>query len=312
MQLTTPIQLTEYNSIDYNSKILNIGSCFADNIGNKLIDMRFNVLNNPNGIVYNPITISDILMHIAEDREYTESDLVYNNGLWYSLLHHGKYCASEKEMLLATINENLHLQNTFIKKATHIIITFGSSVVYDFNGKTAGNCHKLPNKLFIEKMLSITEIIEATTKAIEEIKRINSEIEIVITISPVRYAGKGMHNNQINKATLLLATEALCKKYDIIYFPSYEIVLDELRDYRYVAEDMVHPSEIAIKYIWERFCESMITKESRQIMPEIEKITKSLNHRPLHPDSNEYNIFMEKLEQRIKEIRIKYPDIFPG
>ena len=176
-------------------------------------------------------------------------------------------------------------------------------------GRTAGNCHKLPNKLSKERQLSIDEIVNTTSEVIDKIKSINNDIQIIITISPVRYAGKGMHNNQINKATLLLATEELCKKYGLIYFPSFEIVLDELRDYRYYAEDMIHPSEIAVRYIWERFCDSMLTKECNRLLPEIEKINKSINHRPLHPESEEYRTFLMNLEKEIKILRTKYPNI---
>lgn len=309
MQFTTQIQLTEYKSIDHNSKILNIGSCFAENIGNKLIESRFNIINNPNGIVYNPITISEILTHIIDNSEYQESDLIHNGGLWHSILHHGKFSGPDKQIVLSTINSNLHNHHEFIKTTTHIIITFGSSVVYDYMGRTAGNCHKLPNKLFKERQLSIDEIVNTTSEVIDKIKSINNDIQIIITISPVRYAGKGMHNNQINKATLLLATEELCKKYELIYFPSFEIVLDELRDYRYFAEDMIHPSETAVRYIWERFCDSMLTKECNRLLPEIEKINKSINHRPLHPESEEYRTFLMNLEKEIKILRTKYPNI---
>lgn len=309
MQLTTPILINNYNTINYNSKILNIGTCFADNIGNKLAEMRFNIINNPNGIVYNPITINEILTHIVNNEEYSEDNLVYNNGLWYSFLHHGKYSSPEKSLILNTINDNLHKQHDFLKKASHLFITLGSSVVYIYDGKITGNCHKLPNKLFTEKMLSVYEIVNSTSDTLKRIRNINPGIQIIITISPVRYAGKSMHNNQINKAILLLATEQICKENNVIYFPSYEILLDELRDYRYYAEDMIHPSETAIKYIWEKFCNSLITKDSQQLMLQIDKINKSINHKPLHTDSEEYNIFKKKLEIKIQEIRTKYPNI---
>lgn len=309
MQLITPIQINNYNTIDYNSKILNIGTCFADNIGNKLAEMRFNIINNPNGIVYNPITINEILTHIVKNEEYSEDNLIYNNGLWYSFLHHGKYSSTDKNIILNTINDNLHIQHDFLKKASHLIITFGSSVVYIYNNKITGNCHKLPNKLFTEKMLSVDEIVNSTSETLKRIRNINPELQIIITISPVRYAGKSMHNNQINKAILLLATEQICKENNVIYFPSYEILLDELRDYRFYAEDMIHPSESAIKYIWEKFCNSLITTDSRQLMLQIDKINKSINHRALHTDSEEYYIFKKNLEKKIQEIRTKYPNI---
>ena len=305
MKFTTPINIKPKKTIDHNSKIIMLGSCFAENIGKKLIESGFNVVMNPMGILYNPISIHNTLERIIEGRNFTENELFYHNGLWTSFMHHGSFSHSDKNEALRIINKRLHEAHEQLKNATHLIITFGSAEVYEHNNQIVSNCHKLPSNQFTHRLLSINEI---TTPYYSLFSTPYSLLPI-FTISPVRYLGEGAHHGQINKATLLLAANQICKKTGADYFPSYEIMMDELRDYRYYATDMIHPSEIAIDYIFERFTETYFTEEAIRTTEEIQKIKKSLAHRPLHPDSEEYQNFKKKLSQQIAAIAQKYPNI---
>jgi hypothetical protein len=305
MNFTTPVNIKPNKTIDHNSRIVMLGSCFAENIGKKLIDCGFNVVMNPMGILYNPISIFSTLSRIIEGREFTENELFQHNGLWASFMHHGTFSHSDKSEALRLMNEKLHEGHKQLKNATHLIITFGSAEVYEHNGLVVSNCHKLPSREFTHRLLSIDEIITSSIS----LSSLNPQLSTIFTISPVRYLGNGAHHGQINKATLLLATEQLCQTTGAKYFPSYEIMMDELRDYRYYAADMIHPSEIAVEYIFERFTATYLTEEAIRTAEEVLKIKKSLSHRPLHPDSDEYIKFKKKLSQQIDAIVKKYPDI---
>ena len=305
MNFTTPVNIKPNKTIDHNSRIVMLGSCFAENIGKKLIDCGFNVVMNPMGILYNPISIFSTLSRIIEGREFTENELFQHNGLWASFMHHGSFSHSDKSEALRLMNEKLHEGHKQLKNATHLIITFGSAEVYEHNGLVVSNCHKLPSREFTHRLLSIDEIITSSIS----LSSLNPQLSTIFTISPVRYLGNGAHHGQINKATLLLATEQLCQTTGAKYFPSYEIMMDELRDYRYYAADMIHPSEIAVEYIFERFTATYLTEEAIRIAEEVLKIKKSLSHRPLHPDSDEYIKFKKKLSQQIDAIVKKYPNI---
>lgn len=308
MKFTTPVNIKLNKTIDYNSRIVMLGSCFAENIGKKLIDCGFNVVMNPMGILYNPISIFSALERIVEGREFTEDELFCHNGLWTSFMHHGSFSHADKNEALKMMNERLKEGHEQLKDATHLIITFGSAEVYERNGKVVSNCHKLPAREFTHRLLSINEINNLYKSFAIKTQNIAS-LQTIFTISPVRYLGDGAHHGQINKATLLLATNDICKKTGADYFPSYEIMMDELRDYRYYAEDMIHPSDVAINYIFEQFTKTYLTDEAIRTADEIQKIKKSLAHRPLHPDSEEYQNFKKKLSQQIAAIVEKYPNM---
>ena len=305
MQFTTPVNIKPNKSIDHNSRIVMLGSCFAENIGKKLIECGFNIVMNPMGILYNPISIHNALQRIIEGREFTEDELFYHNGLWASFMHHGSFSHSDKNEALRIMNERLHQAHQQLQNATHLIITFGSAEVYEHDGQVVANCHKLPARHFTHRLLSTNEI---TTPYYSLFPAPYSLLPI-FTISPVRYLGEGAHHGQINKATILLATDQICRETGADYFPSYEIMMDELRDYRYYATDMIHPSDMAIDYIFERFTTTYLTEEAIRTAEEIKKLKKSLSHRPLHPDSEEYQKFKKKLSQQIDMITEKYPNI---
>ena len=257
------------------------------------------------GILYNPKSIASALERLVSGKEFTDDELFYHNGLWASFMHHGAFSHANKDEALRMMNERLREGHAQLKSATHLIITFGSAEVYERNGMVVSNCHKLPAREFTHRLLSIEEIKNLYTNKTQNI----TSLQTIFTISPVRYMGEGAHHGQLNKATLLLATDQICKATGAEYFPSYEIMMDELRDYRFYANDMIHPSEVAVDYIFKRFTDTYLTDEAIRTAEEVQKIKKSLSHRPLHPDSEEYEKFKQKLSQQIEEITKKYPNI---
>ncbi len=313
MKFTTPINIKPNKTIDHNSRIVMLGSCFAENIGKRLTDCGFNVVVNPMGILYNPLSIATALERLISGKEFTDNELFYHNGLWASFMHHGSFSHADKNETLRMMNERLQEGHEQLKNATHLIITFGSAEVYERDGMVVSNCHKLPAREFTHRLLSVDEIttLDFCNKRVqnEKFSILNSQFSILFTLSPVRYMGEGAHHGQLNKATLLLATDQICKTSRAEYFPSYEIMMDELRDYRYYAADMIHPSEVAVDYIFERFADTYLTDEAIRTAEEVKKIKKSLSHRPLHPDSEEYEKFQKKLSQQIDAIAKKYPNI---
>ena len=327
MKFTTPINIKPNKTIDHNSRIVMLGSCFAENIGKRLTDCEFNVVVNPMGILYNPLSIASALERLISGKEFTDDELFYHNGLWASFMHHGSFSHADKTEALRMMNERLQEGHEQLKNATHLIITFGSAEVYERDGMVVSNCHKLPAREFTHRLLSVDEITNTycslTTNKYTQNQAIQTTVPLskgdeleerrgyvtIFTISPVRYMGEGAHHGQLNKATLLLATNEICKATGAEYFPSYEIMMDELRDYRYYATDMIHPSEVAVDYIFERFADTYLTDEAIRTADEVRKIKKSLSHRPLHPDSGEYEKFKQKLTQQIETITKKYPNI---
>ncbi len=305
MKFTTPINIKPNKTIDHNSRIVMLGSCFAENIGKRLTDCGFNVVVNPMGILYNPKSIAAALDRLITGIEFAEEELFCHNGLWTSFMHHGSFSHADKNEALKMMNERLNEGHEQLKNATHLIITFGSSEVYERDGMVVSNCHKLPAREFTHRLLSVDEIKNLYNKEAQNI----ASLQTIFTISPVRYMGEGAHHGQLNKATLLLATDEICKTTGANYFPSYEIMMDELRDYRFYATDMIHPSDLAVDYIFERFTDTYLTDEAIRTAEEVRKIKKSLSHRPLHPDSEEYKKFKKKLSQQIDAIAKKYPNI---
>lgn len=303
MLWTTPVVINGEKSIDYGSRILIMGSCFAQSIGVRMLESGFKVMLNPNGISYNPISIAAILRRLVDDCIYDDGDLQEYDGRWFSFLHHGSFDSEDKREVLR------NLQGTFLKarrvlsSASHLIVTFGSSWVYKYQGNVVNNCHKMPNKLFDEEQLTVDEIVLCWTDLIEKIYRFNSKIKIIFTISPVRYMGRGAHFSQVNKSTLVLAVDKLCRLYsDIVYFPSYEIVLDELRDYRFYSSDMIHPSDQAVDYVWQRFIENYITVSAQNSMERVYRLKKFLNHVPRNPSSADYLLQKRKVEAELHKI----------
>ena len=316
MQLITPVETRKsFLEITHKSKILLLGSCFAQNIGNRLQEYKFPACVNPFGTLYNPLSIATALHRITTGEAFiSSSPEIFESGeKWHSILHHGDYSRKEKSELLEAINASLQQAHETIKTADTVILTFGTAYVYVRNSDNCvvGNCHKLPATLFTRKLLCINEIVSATSSCIDEILSINPTTRILFTVSPIRHLRDGAHDNQKSKATLLLAIDELQKLYptNTAYFPAYEIMLDELRDYRFYAEDMTHPSQLAVEYIWERFTACHISDESNALCKEIAPIMRALAHRPFDEQSNGYKVFLQNTLQKMVAIREKHPYI---
>ncbi len=297
MKWSTPVHIepSEWH-IGYEDKVLLLGSCFADNVAAKMEEYYFQVTANPFGTLYNPVSIANALML----REVPE--LVEYGGLWHSMYHHGACSAADKEEVIARCRESIRVLQTVFREASVVIVTFGTAWVYERGGEVVANCHKMPADRFQRRRLGVEEIVREW----QPIVAAHTDKHFIFTVSPIRHIKDGLHENQLSKGTLLLAIEQLTGE-RITYFPSYEITLDELRDYRFYTEDMVHPTPLAIQYIWERFADIYMTNETQQEMRALHQLYLDRHHVVLHPDSIESQKFMQRLREKETAFSVRYP-----
>ena len=314
MIFTTKIPIVKFQkSISYDSKIVSIGSCFSENIGDKFHYYKFQSTVNPFGIIFNPISIETLVKRAVNKVCFTESDIFFHNERWHCFEVHSNLSHADKEVFLNHLNQLLETTNNQITESTHFIITYGTSWVYRNKGtnQVVANCHKLSQNQFKKEIISVETIEKSIQNTIDLIRSINPDCNVIFTISPVRHLKDGFVENQRSKAHLITAiqnqliTEHL--KRNTEYFPSYEILMDELRDYRFYAEDMLHPNQIAINYIWERFSETIISDESFSIMEEVCSIQKGLAHRPFNPHSESHLKFLSQLQARKDKLQAQLP-----
>ncbi len=299
--------------INHNQTIMLFGSCFAENIGQKLLDSKFNVSVNPFGILYNPLSISKALYRLINNEVFTENDLVDYNDVYQSFMHQGKFSNPDKDKCLSAISESFTEAAELINRMDVMLITFGTAHIYRLKstGEVVGNCHKFPANYFERERLSVESIVSEWSELIKVLLAINPELKIVFTVSPNRYLKDGAHQSQISKATLLLAIEQLQDSFseNVNYFPAYEIVLDELRDYRFYARDMIHPSEVAVDYIWQRFSETYFSDDTEKIINEWNPIRKAIGHRPLSENKEHHESFLRQTLQKVEQMAEKHPQI---
>ncbi|MEH6705068.1 MAG: GSCFA domain-containing protein [Galbibacter orientalis] len=313
MKLQTQIPLKPLeNSIDYNAKVFLMGSCFVENIGEKFSYYKFQSLVNSFGIIFHPKAIENLISRIIQQKKFTKEDVFFLNERWHCFEVHSVLSNPSEEIFLNKLNEILEESFSFLKTASHIVFTLGTAWGYE-NKESANlvaNCHKVPQKNFNKVLFNAIEI-EASLKIITRlIKEINPEAAIQFTVSPVRHLKDGFIENQRSKAHLITAIHQIIEKdTSISYFPSYEIMMDELRDYRFYAEDMIHPNKTAINYIWEKFKETAVASSCTNTMKEVEKIQSGLSHRPFNTESDEFKKFQEKLQQKIVYLSEKHPHI---
>lgn len=313
MSFFTEIQIPDFPwKIDYPKKVMLLGSCFSENIGQKLLDRKFQVDMNPFGILYNPESIANGLKILIENRRFAAEDLFQDDGVWNSFYHHSRFSDADQNVALDKINERIAFSSEFLKKTDFLIVTFGTAWVYEYKktGQIVSNCHKVPAAEFKRFRLGVYEIVESWKELLETIWKFNSNLKVVFTVSPIRHWKDGAVENQVSKATLLLAIDRLKTGFgeqNCNYFPSYEIMMDELRDYRFYAEDMLHPSEVATDYIYDRFSKVMISKESLNIAEKVIKINKSLSHRIVNTGSAAHLKFLESILQDINKLTISFP-----
>lgn len=316
MQFTTKISIPRSaHQIDYNSKILSLGSCFAENIGDKLDYFKFQNTTNPFGILFHPLAIEKLVDFAILQKKFTPEELFLYNERWHCFDAHSVLSNLNKEELLLSLNTILESTFQKIVESTHIIITYGTSWVYK-NIETSAivaNCHKVPQKQFIKEILSIETIEKSIKNTLDLIQKINPSCAIIFTISPVRHLKDGFVENQLSKAHLITSIHNVIKvpslRAEGAYFPSYEIMIDELRDYRFYAEDMIHPNKVAIDYIWERFSDTYISTGTHLVMGEVTTIQKGLSHRSFNIKSESHQQFLLKLQNKIINLQKQFPHI---
>lgn len=295
--------------ISHYDRTICTGSCFAENIGERLSRLKFPVLVNPFGIVYNPVSISQVLEKLITVELFHAEDLFENLGLWHSFSHHGYFSHPDKRTALKNINLSLQESRAFLEKTNRIIVTLGTANVFVLKktGEIAANCHKVPGNEFERKRLSIKEVVNALGHTFEKLRE-ESPLQIILTVSPVRHLRDGLTENQRSKATLLLAVEELCRCLPFVhYFPAYEIVLDDLRDYRFYEEDMTHPNQTAIDYIWKYFEAAFFDEKTNQLCRQIAQLVTASKHRPIHPESTEHQAFLKKQLNEIRKLEEAFP-----
>lgn len=303
--------------INHRNKLMLIGSCFTEQIGHKLSRYKFNVIENPHGILFNPVSIAKTVVSYAEDKLYESNDLFYYNELWGSWDHHTRFSNIEKEKAIHTINKSQQQANTFIKSADWLLLTLGSAFVYENQSieekskydNVVANCHKIPNEKFNRRLLDIEEIIKVLSDMIRMLKKVNQSINLIFTISPVRHLREGFIENNQSKSALIQAVHALVNNDNIFYFPAYELIIDDLRDYRFYAEDMVHPNYAATQYVWEKFVATAIDESSQELIKEINIINAARNHKPFNPGSKQHKIFLQTHLEKAQSLAVQYPYI---
>jgi lysophospholipase L1-like esterase len=310
LQTIIPLKKQQHNQLGYNSKIMLFGSCFSENIGEKFKYYKFQTTINPFGILFHPLAIENLITRSINKDYYAEDDLHFHNEQWCCLDAHSKLNNASKEVLLDVLNTQIEEMHNDLLNASHIIITLGTSWVYRHiaSDEIVANCHKIPQKQFLKELLSVAQITESLEAIISLVKSVNPNITFLFTVSPVRHIKDGFVENTQSKSHLLAAihqvVEPRAQRY---YFPSYEIMMDELRDYRFYNADMLHPNEVAINYIWEKFKLVWLTEDAFKISETVAAIQAKKAHRPFNPNSEAHQNFLLKLQVDIKDLQDKYP-----
>ena len=314
MELQTKISLQNqsHHQVDYNSKVLLLGSCFSENIGEKFNYYKLQATINPFGILFHPLAIENLITRAINEDYYSEDEIKTNNDTFFSFDAHSKLNTVEAKSLVSNLNTALSDTLIQIKEASHIIITLGTSWTYRFieTDKIVANCHKVPQKQFLKELLSVEDITASLQAIISLVKTINPKVTFIFTVSPVRHLKDGFIENTRSKAHLISAVHnVVSPREQLFYFPSYEIMMDELRDYRFYKTDMIHPNTIAIDYIWNCFITVWINDTTQKTRDIIETIQKGLMHRPFNENSNQHQLFLKDLEIKIENLKANFPHI---
>lgn len=308
MKFRTEIEVAPFTrKIDHSQHGFSIGSCFAESMAGKLRRYKFLLESNPFGVLYNPFSIADALESLSAGRVWVKNDLSESGGLWFSYAHHGSFSSTTADETLEKINAAASRGAAALAKAGYVIITFGTAWIYELNGAVVANCHKQPAQRFIRRRLSPAEIAARYSSLLDgplKGKR------VIFTVSPVRHLKDGFEENSLSKSILRLAVAELVEKYpDAHYFPAYEIINDDLRDYRFYAADMVHPSDAAVEYVWEKFSGAAFPDETKRLLPLVENIVRAAQHRPFNTSTEEYARFRQTMLRQASELCEKHPEL---
>lgn len=314
MDFRTRIEIPKQDiSINHDTRVMLFGSCFAEHIGMKLLQHKFKAEVNPFGILYNPYSVSQSIKRLLSGKTFTEEDLLFHSEMYHSLMHHGQFSATDKQACLHHISDRFEQAAEMIRSTGLYLITFGSAYAYQWKetGEIAANCHKIPAERFHRFRLSVEEIADEWEEVINLCRSLQPEAKFIFTVSPIRHWKDGAHENQLSKSILHLAIDLLQDRYreSVRYFPAYEVMMDELRDYRFYDEDMIHPSSQAVDYIWQRFAATYFSDETQQVNEEWSQIRRALDHRPLNPETEAYRTFVRQTARRLEAFAMKHPAI---
>lgn len=314
MELTTKVEIPKYShTISHTDGILMLGSCFAGNMGRFMSEYKFKVDINPFGVQYNPMSVAEAISQIIINKTYGDEDLFKYNELWHSNMHHSDFSSKEKQEVVNKINNRILQAHNKLKQTEWVIVTFGTSFVYreKESNRLVSNCHKRPEREFIRTILTVEEIVSKYSTIISRLKEVNTNIKVLFTVSPIRHTKDGMHGNQVSKATLLIAVDEIIRNNSdcAYYFPSYELMMDELRDYRFYCDDFVHPTEFAIRYIWEKFSNSLFDDDTKKTITKIDEINKNLNHRAFNPNTEAHKRFLQNTKKKIESLTKEKPTL---
>jgi hypothetical protein len=304
--------------IMHKDKLFLIGSCFTENMGEKLKKYKFSILENPNGILFNPVSVTEALTSYMENSLVTEANLFQLNEGWHSWKHHSRFSGLSAEDSLNKINTSTSNAHDYLKRADYLMITLGSSWIYTLTdkainakpGSIAANNHKAPADWFYRRLMTTEEVLQTLDNTLYRLFHFNSKLKIIFTISPVRHLREGVVENNRSKAVLIQAVHHLVDKFDrLYYFPAYELVIDDLRDYRFYAEDLVHPNYSATQYVWEKFINACIDEKAKSLMEEIHSINLAYQHKPFNASSEQHKKFLQSFYEKTKAIQEQHPDL---
>ncbi len=311
MEFRTIVDIPEYPfRIGYGSRGLLVGSCFAAAVGERLLQRKMPVTLNPFGAVYNPASLAATLERLEAGTPTDAGELHEHNGLWFAFSHSGSFASPNKAEALARLDASIEAGHTALQQADYLILTLGTAWVYERaeSGEIVGNCHKLPASAFRRRRLNVEEITAGFERLFE--RPLYRDKQILLTVSPIRHLKDGAAENQLSKATLLVATHRLVERFENVhYFPAYEIVMDDLRDYRFYERDRVHPSAEAVDYIWGKFAAALIDGESQKLFRRLEKLAAARDHRPFNPDTPQHRAFRNAMLAEVIELKGQYPGI---
>ena len=302
--------------ITHKDKLFLIGSCFTENIGEKLKKHKFSVLENPNGILFNPVSVAEALTSYVENTRLTENDLFNLNEGWHSWKHHSRFSGLTPKETINKINTSTQDAHDYLKNVDHIMITLGSAWIYTLTekasnakvGSVAANNHKAPADWFHRRLMTIEEVLKVLDNMIHRLFLFNQKLKIIFTISPVRHLREGVVENNRSKAVLIHAVHHLVDKFEkLYYFPAYELVIDDLRDYRFYAEDLVHPNYFATQYVWEKFVDACMNESTKTLMEEIHAINLAFQHKPFNAGSAQHRKFLQSFYQKTYKLKEQYP-----
>ncbi|HEY0066090.1 MAG TPA: GSCFA domain-containing protein [Flavisolibacter sp.] len=302
--------------IHHRHRLLLAGSCFTENMGEKLRNYKFTVLENPNGILFNPVSVAEAITSCIENRRYTESDLFYFNEGWHSWQHHSRFSGLTADEALEKINASTAQAHAYLKEADYLMLTLGSAWIYTLTekaanakkGAVAANNHKAPADWFHRRLMIPEDVLHVLDNMLHRLFLFNPKLKIIFTISPVRHLREGVVENNRSKAVLIQCVHHLVDKFNkLYYFPAYELVIDDLRDYRFYAEDLVHPNYHATQYVWEKFTGACISEESRSLIRELHSINLAFNHKPFNPSSGQHKKFLQSFYEKTMSIHQQHP-----